>query len=597
MILSILDWIIILSYFLLALFIGIRLRGKAGRSLSDFFLSGRNLPWYIAGLSMVATTFAADTPLAVTELVALNGISGNWLWWSMLMGGMLTVFFFARLWRNANILTEPELIEIRYSGKPAIFLRGFKALYLGLFMNCLILGWVNIALITILQVFFNIPASEAFWWVVGAMAVTMIYSGLSGLWGVAITDVIQFVIAMTGCIILAVLVVTSPEIGGMAALKTKVPEWSLNFFPEINFSNIGEAAGVLSISAGAFFAFIGIQWWASWYPGAEPGGGGYIAQRMMSCRNEKHSVWATLFFQVAHYGLRPWPWIIVGLAAMVLYPELGADQKKMGYVMAMRDYLPNGLKGLMLVAFLAAYMSTVSTQLNWGAGYLINDIFKRFIKPLSKYKDEETAQKNYVLWSRAATLFIMIIAVLVTTQIQTISGVWNFILECGAGLGMVLILRWYWWRINAWSEITATIVPFIAYAVGHYWLEPYFGESFIINRGGYFFTVGLTTISWIIATYVTKPTDQNVLKVFYMQVKPDGAWKRIRELTEIKKNRGNMFMLSICWLSAIIMTYSLLFATGYLIFIELNKALYWSMAAIISGCILYFAVRKTDIIK
>jgi SSS family solute:Na+ symporter len=595
--LSNIDWIIIAAYFIIALVIGFSLKNRAGKSLTDFFLSGRNLPWYIAGLSMVATTFAADTPLAVTELVAQNGISGNWIWWSMLTGGMLTVFFFARLWRNANILTEPELIEIRYSGKPAAFLRGFKAFYLGLFMNCLIIGWVNIALITLLQVFFNITEIQAFWWVMAAMIITMFYSGLSGLWGVAITDVVQFVIAMTGCIILAVLVVSSPEIGGMAGLKEKVPEWSLNFFPAISNNSLSAIGGTLSISIGAFLAFIGVQWWASWYPGAEPGGGGYIAQRMMSCKNEKHSVWATLFFQIAHYALRPWPWIIVGLSAIVLYPDLGADQKKMGYIMAMRDYLPDGLKGLMLVAFFAAYMSTLSTQLNWGASYLVNDFYKRFIKPDSKFKDIQTAQKNYILWSRLFTFLIMAVAMLVTTCITTISGVWNFILECGAGLGLVLILRWYWWRINAWSEIVATIIPFIAYAVGHFWLEPLFGDVFIINKGGYFFTVGVTTISWILITYLTRPTNTNVLIKFYKTVKPGGAWGYIREKAEITEKGTPLLALFICWITAIIMTYSILFVIGNLIFLEWKEAFIWLIIALISGIMLFISIKKTDILK
>ena len=597
MILNYIDWIIIILYFLLALLIGIKLKGRADKSLTDFFLSGRKLPWYIAGLSMVATTFAADTPLAITELVAQNGISGNWLWWSMLIGGMLTVFFFARLWRNANILTEPELIEIRYSGKPAAFLRGFKAFYLGLFMNCIIIGWVNIALITIFSVFFHIPESQAFWYVMIAMLITMVYSGISGLWGVAITDAIQFVIAMTGCIILAVIVVSSPEIGGMAGLKEKLPDRSLDIFPVVTHGGFKQAVGVLSISIGAFLSFIGVQWWASWYPGAEPGGGGYIAQRMMSCRDEKHSVWATLFFQIAHYALRPWPWIIVALAAMVLYPELAADQKKMGYVLVMRDYLPPGLRGLMLVVFLAAYMSTISTQLNWGASYLVNDFFKRFIKQEIKYENKEKAQKDYVRWSRLFTLFIMLISMFITSRITTISGVWNFILECGAGLGLVLILRWYWWRINAWSEITATVVPFIAYAIAHFYLEPYFGEPFTVNKGGYFFTVGVTTISWLTVTFLTKPTEEKVLIDFYKRVKPGGAWRYIQKKTQIQCKKISLLSLSICWITAVIMTYSILFGIGKIIFLEWLSAFYWLLTALIAGILLFILIKKTDIFR
>ncbi len=454
--LAIIDWVIIGLYFFVALIIGLRYRGIGSRSLTDYFLGGRKMPWFVAGVSMVATTFAADTPLAVTELVAQNGISGNWLWWNMLLGGMLTTFFFARLWRRSGVLTEVELIELRYSGIQAAFLRGFKSVYLGLFMNVLIMGWVNLALMSILKVLFDIPDDQLLFYALGAMAITAVYSSISGLWGVAVTDVVQFVIAMTGCIILAIIVINSPEIGGISGLKSNLPPWALNFFPSISDFTPGDAATGLTITAGTFLAFIGFQWWASWYPGAEPGGGGYVAQRMMSTKNERDSVYATLLFQIAHYCLRPWPWILVGLASLVLYPELGANEKRLGFVMAMKDFLPAGLMGLLLVAFLAAYMSTISTQLNWGASYLVNDFYLRFFEP-------GASQKKLIKVSRIVTFLLMIIAVFATSQMNSISGVWQFIIECGAGLGLVLILRWYWWRINAWSEITATIAPFIGY--------------------------------------------------------------------------------------------------------------------------------------
>ena len=434
--LHILDWVMIAVYLAITTVIAVAFSKKAGKSLGDFFLGGRNLPWYIAGISMVATTFAADTPLAVTELVARQGISGNWLWWNMMIGGMLTTFFFARLWRRANILTEVEFIQLRYSGVQSHVLRGFKAIYLGFFMNILVLGWVNLALITILEVFFEVPKSTVIWYVAGAMALVAIYSALSGLKGVVITDVIQFGIAMTGSILLAVIILHSNEIGGISGLKTKLADQSavFSFFPRI--SSAGGAAKVFVISAGAFLAYIGFQWWASWYPGAEPGGGGYIAQRMMSTKNEKHSVFATLFFQVAHYCLRPWPWIIVALCTLVLYPEIAASDPKQGYVMAMKDdFLPIGLKGLLLVAFLAAYMSTISTQLNWGASYLVNDFYKPFLRPPGSLKKGQDENRFYVGVSRAITIILMLASLAVTTQIKSISGVWLFILECGAGLG------------------------------------------------------------------------------------------------------------------------------------------------------------------
>lgn len=584
------DWFVIGGFVLISLAIGLYYKNRAGKSLTDYFLSGRNLPWYIAGISMVATTFAADTPLAVTELVAKNGISGNWIWWNMLIGGLLTTFFFARLWRKANILTELEFIELRYSGKPAAFLRGFKSIYLGIFMNTIIIGWVNVALMTLLEVFFNIPSSELLWYVAAAMAIAVLYSTLSGLWGVAVTDVVQFVIAMTGCIILAVLVINSDKIGGIEGLKTQLPGWSLNFFPQIqNLETPGQVASALTISVGAFFAFIGVQWWASWYPGAEPGGGGYIAQRMMSCKNEKHSVFATLFFQIAHYCIRPWPWILVGLASLVLYPELGMDEKRVGYVMAMKDFLPAGLKGLLLVAFLAAYMSTISTQLNWGSSYLVNDFYKRFI-------NKNAQQKHYVLWGRIFTLLIMLIALFVTTQINTISGVWEFILECGAGLGMVLILRWYWWRINAWSEISATITPFISYAFSKIFLENFLGESYILHKGTFFFTVVSTTIVWILVTLLSKSESKSLLQNFYDKIQPDGAWKPFAPKIKKGKRRSNLRYLFICWLSAIIMTYSLLFLTGKVIFHEWKEALYWLLTAIISFVVFKNTLSKTNVL-
>jgi solute:Na+ symporter, SSS family len=590
MALEFIDWFLIGSFFVVSLVIGLIFKNKASGSINDFFLGGRNLPWYVAGISMVATTFAADTPLAVTELVGINGISGNWLWWNMLFGGMLTTFFFARLWRRAEILTEVEFIELRYSGKEAAFLRGFKSLYLGLFMNCLIIGWVNVALKSILVVFFEISAEEALWYVAGAMAIAAVYSALSGLWGVAITDIIQFVIAMTGSIVLAVIVLNSEQVGGVEGLKAQLPSWALDFFPAITTNtSLTEAAGTLTITIGAFLAYLSI-WWASWYPGAEPGGGGYIAQRMMSAKDEKHSIYATLFFQIAHYSLRPWPWIIVGLCAIVLYPELGASDKKLGYVMAMKDFLPPGLKGLLLVAFFAAYMSTISTQLNWGASYVVNDFFKRFIKKENDYESIEKAEKNYVFISRLTTVLIMLLALYITSLIETISGVWSFIIEAGAGLGLVLILRWYWWRINAWSEIVATITPFIAYAVSKYGLGMEFPNSF-------FLTAGITTLAWIIATYSTKPTESTKLNAFYHKIKPDGWWGPMAADFGESRKESNMGKLAICWISAVMMVYSILFMSGKIIFREWDAAGVWFAWAFISFACLAFFVKRTRIFE
>lgn len=552
--------------------------------MSSFFLGNRNFGWFLAGTSMVATTFAADTPLAVTELVSANGISGNWLWWNFLFGGMLTTFFFARLWRRANVLTEVEFIELRYSGKEAAFLRAFRAGYLGIFMNAMIIGWVNIAMMTILEVFFGIPRSEAIWYTAGLMLLTAGYSSLSGLIGVAVTDVVQFFIAMIGCIILAYKVLDLDKIGGIDGLKEKLPASTFEFFPQIGEMNTAaDVGGALTITVGAFLAYISIQWWASWYPGAEPGGGGYVAQRMMSTKDEKNSIYATLYFQVAHYCLRPWPWIIVGLCTIVLYPELSADDKKFGYVLAMRDHLPVGLKGLLLVAFLAAYMSTIATQLNWGTSYIINDIYHRFV-------NKNASDKTLVKASRLGTLLTMLIGLAVTTQITTISGVWQFIIECGAGLGLVLILRWYWWRINAWSEIVATIAPFVAYAVCRFGLKIEFPNSFFI-------TVGFTTITWLIVTFLTQPTQKEKLETFYAKIKPQGAWEPIRIGLGIEKPENKLPNLIVCWLSAIVFTYSVLFFTGKLIFKEWNEVAIWGSTAIVALLVLRHFAAKTKIFQ
>ncbi len=554
--LYIIDWLIIILFFVITLGISLIFTQEAGKNIESFFLGGRNLPWWLAGTSMVATTFAADTPLLVAELVANNGISGNWIWWNGLIGGMLATFLFAKFWRRANIITDVELIELRYSGKPAAFLRGFKAVYLGIFMNAVIIAWVNVALGSLLQVFFNIPADQVIFYLAGAMFFVMVYSSLSGLLGVVMTDFIQFIIAMIGSIILAVIVLNSDAIGGISGLQAKLPAATFEFFP-----TFAETTEVFTISVATFLAFVGVQWWASWYPGSEPGGGGYVAQRMMSAKNEEHAIKATLFFQIAHYALRPWPWIIVGLCAIVLYPELSADEKRLGYVMAMRDFLPPGLKGLLLVAFFAAYMSTISTQLNWGTSYIINDLYKRFLHPNAN-------EKQLVRASRFNTFLLMIFALIVTSQITTLESAFKFMIECGAGLGAVLILRWYWWRINAWSEIVATIAPFIAFSYTHFYTDLKFPESLFV-------TVGFTTAAWLIATYVTKPTDSKVLDNFYEKIQPEGYWQK-----ETKK-KSQLGKLLASWLLGIGLVYSCLFGIGKLIFGDWQSAAIYGVAGII----------------
>lgn len=576
------DWLIIISYLVFSLIIGLYYRKRASRSMNDFFLGGRSFPWYLAGLSMVATTFAADTPLAVNELVSKNGISGNWLWWNMLIGGMLTTFFFSRLWSRSGILTEVEFIEFRYSGPAAAFLRGFKAVYLGLFMNTLIMGWVNLAMMSILEVFFNFDRETSLMIVAGLMLLTAAYSAISGLWGVAVTDAVQFIIAMAGCIILAVLVVQSEQIGGISGLKEKLPDWSLDFFPSVG--NEG-GTGALTISVGAFLAYLSI-WAMSWYPGAEPGGGGYVAQRMMSAKSEKDSLYATLFFQVAHYCIRPWPWILVGLCTIILYPDLPDSDKKLGYVMAIRDFMPAGLKGLLLVAFLAAYMSTIATQLNWGTSYLVNDLYKRFIrKPYSETADAAEEQ-HYVKTGKLLTLVTMLISIAVSTRIESISGVWSFIIECGAGLGIVLILRWYWWRINAWSELTATIAPFAFYGISRIVLKLEFPDSFFV-------TAGFTTLCWLLVTYLSPREDFEHLRKFYERVRPGGWWKPIQKITGTADNSLSLKWLLLSWLCSVVMTYSILFCSGKLIFMEWKSALGWATLAIAGTVFLRFSLTRS----
>jgi Na+/proline symporter len=574
-----LDWSIVVVYFIASALVGIYYAKRAGGSMQEFFLSGRNLPWWLAGTSMVATTFAADTPLAVTELVAKNGIAGNWLWWNFVFGGMLTVFFFARLWRRAGIMTDVEFAELRYSGKPAAFLRGFRAVYLGVFINCVILGWVNLAMAAILEGMFGIPHSQVMMYVALSMVITAIYSAMSGLWGVAVTDAFQFMLAMFGCIVLAFVVLGLPQIGGMSGLVTKLPAWSLKFTPDIGSMTSGESVGgALALSLSAFLAYVGIQWWAAWYPGAEPGGGGYVAQRMMSAKDEKHSLFATLWFTIAHYCIRPWPWIIVGLSSLVLYPGLGPDEKRLGYVYAMRDYLPVGLKGLLVASFFAAYMSTVSTQLNWGTSYIMNDFYRRFLNP-------DRDEKHYVDVSRVVTGLMMIASLGVTLILHTISGAWSFIIEAGAGLGLVLILRWFWWRINAWSEIAAMLAPFVAYGYVKFFTTIQFPESL-------FLIVGFTTVVWIVVTFMTKPTDVETLKKFFTRIHPGGWWKPIADqLPNVTQDTG-YGKLIIDWIAGILLVYNVLFGIGKFILGDMASAGMFFIVAAVSAYILYAHLSK-----
>ena len=569
-----LDWAIVAAYFVVSAVIGILYARRAGTSMEEFFLSGRKLPWWLAGTSMVATTFAADTPLAVTEMVARNGIAGNWLWWNFLFGGMVTVFFFARLWRRAGILTDVAFVELRYAGKGAAFLRGFRSLYLGIFMNCVIIGWVNLAMAAVLEGMFGIPRGRVLLYVGVALLVTAIYSAVSGLWGVALTDAFQFVLAMAGTVALAVVVLGLPEIGGLSGLRAQLPAWTLRLTPAIGEASAGEIAGAFALSFSAFFAYVGVQWWASWYPGAEPGGGGYVAQRMMSAKDEKHSLLATLWFQIAHYCVRPWPWIIVGLASLVLYPQLGADEKRLGYVFAMRDHLPAGLRGMLVASFLAAYMSTIATQLNWGTSYVMHDFYRRFINP-------QAGEKALVNLSRVMTVVLMVLSLGVTSILDTISGAWAFIIEAGAGLGLVLILRWYWWRINAWSEIAAMVTPLVVYGYLSVFTTVAFPETLYV-------IVAVTTVAWLAVTFLTQPTDAATLDAFFRRVHPGGpGWAPVaRRLPDVRPDTG-LGRLLVDTIAGVVLVYCTLFASGQLLFGSTAAGLVYLAIAATAGVVIF----------
>ena len=569
--LTIIDWLVIGSYFAFNIGIGFYYKARAGKSTTEFFLSGRNVPWWLAGTSMVATTFAADTPLAVTGLVAKNGIAGNWVWWCFLASGMLTVFFYARLWRRAQVMTDVEFAEIRYAGKPAAFLRGFRALYLGIPINCIILGWVNLAMVKILQLIFGIGKFEAIVIVLGMIALTSAISTLSGLWGVLVTDVFQFVIKMSMVIILAVFAVNA--VGGIEAMKTKLADAGRG-----DALNIVPAVGSLWMPMITFFVYIGVNWWATWYPGAEPGGGGYIAQRMFSAKDERHSLLATLWFNIAHYAIRPWPWILVALASLILYP--GLQDPETGYIRVLIDYLPASLRGLMIAAFAAAYMSTIATQLNWGASYLVNDFWRRFVR-------RDATDEYYVRASQVATVLLTLISAVVTFFMGSIGGAWKVLIVTGAGTGGVLLLRWYWWRINAWSEVSAMITAFVvslALQVG-FGLDTDQPKQFALIMIA---TVAITTIVWLAVTYLTGPEPQEKLVSFYRRTRPSRTgWGPIAAIApDVKASSGGLSNL-LDWIAGCTLVYGALFGVGKLLLGDTTRGLLLLALAALGGFVIY----------
>ncbi len=582
--LGILDGVVIAAYFALSLWIGLRYSKRAGTSSSEFFLSGRTLPWWLAGTSMVATTFAADTPLAVTELVTKYGVAGNWFWWSFALSGMLTVFAFAKLWRRSEVMTDQEFAELRYSGRPAAFLRGFRAVYLGLFANCLIIGWVNLAMAKILELTLGWNMFQS---LAACVVVTGAYSLLSGLWGVVLTDAIQFVIAMVGAVVLALYSLSA--VGGVDALVQKLGQAT----PAGSLVPFGSADAVLSllphgqpwaVPLMTFLVYLGAQWWASWYPGAEPGGGGYIVQRLLATRSERDSVLATLWFNIAHYALRPWPWIIVGLCALVLYPGGGVYAKDPGklYVQVLIDHLPPAWRGVMLASFAAAYMSTLSTQLNWGASYLVGDVYLRFMKRDATPRQQANA-------GRIATAIVLLASCLVTPQMESIKTAWEWLLAVGAGTGAVYALRWYWWRVSAWSEISAMVVALIMAIVVNR-IPGLAGDRLDDVSVRFLVIAGVTTIAWVGLTFIMPATDRGVLDRFYAKIRPEGpGW---RPFSGAHAGQFRFVFVSFArTLLSVVAVYSVLGATGEIIFGAPLKAAGLIALAVVAGAL---SVRQLD---
>jgi len=577
------DWVVIAVYFALNLGVGLYFARRASGDVSEFFLSGRNVTWWLAGTSMVATTFGADTPLVVTGLIFAQGIAGNWLWWSFALSGMLTVFFFAALWRRSGVLTDMEFAEIRYAGKPSAFLRGFRAVYLALPVNTIIMGWVNLAMAKVLTLTLGLTSTRSQLLAVFAcLALTLAYNTVSGLWAVLWTDLIQFILKFSMVILLGYFAVEAPAIGGLHGLVTQVHAYDLAHSTPGHVRNT--LAFIPSMTSGFFLSFLilmSLNWWASWYPGAEPGGGGYIAQRIFSAKDEKNSLGATLWFNIAHYALRPWPWIMTALVALVLLPNPTAAQGGMegAYVWVMVHYLPPSLRGLMLAGFAAAYMSTIGTHLNLGASYMVNDLYKRFFKP------NET-ERHYVAVSRLATILVALMSAGSTGYMLThgasIATAWKFLLALGAGAGLVFILRWYWWRINAWSEIAAmtaaaTISLTLESSLGMpivrllHQLDPALTLAPLNQDDPHAFawlmltTTTLTTAVWLAVTLATRPESEATLQAFYDRVRPAAiGWKRFASIEA--RDDSTLGYSFFHWVLGFTLVYAMLFGVGDLLF-------------------------------
>ena len=584
--LSTLDYSIIFLFFGITLIIGVIVSKKSGKNTDEYFLSGRNMPWWLLGFSMVATTFAADTPLFVADVVRQKGVSGNWVWWTFLITGMLTVFVYAKLWRKSNVKTDLEFYELRYGGKPAQFLRGFRALYLGLLFNVLVMSAVMLAAIKIGGIMLGLQPWEV---VIYAGIITIIFSVIGGFRGVVYTDFLLFIVAMIGAVAAAYYAVNLPEVGGMSKLfENEAVISKMNILPDFNDTELLMTLLVIPLA---------VQWWSTWYPGAEPGGGGYIAQRMLAAKDEKNAIGATFFFNIMHYALRPWPWILVALASIVVFPDLKSiqaafpnmDPSKIGHdaaYPAMLNFLPNGLLGLVLASLVAAFMSTISTHLNWGSSYLVNDFYKRFLKP-------EASEKEQVVVAKGATVLLMVLSAFLALVFTNALQVFEYIIAFGAGTGLIFILRWFWWRINAWSEISAMFASGIISILLTMYESQLFGDGLLMPSYAKFpMIVLLSTIVWVVVTYLTKPEDQEVLAAFYKKTQPSGyGWKKV---IVIENNKGNSIIdplvsstLSIGIIATLVGTflvYSILFAIGNFIYGETYLAL------ILSGFTILFTV-------
>ncbi len=550
--LSFIDWAIVIGYLVFALTIAAIYIRRASKGTAEFFLSGRSLPWWVLGTSMVATTFSTDTPNLVTNFVRENGVANNWVWWAFLLTGMMTVFFYAKLWRRSRVLTDLEFYEIRYSGKPAAFVRGFRAVYLGFFFNCVIMASVTLAAAKIANILFGWSRLQT---VLICAVVTVLFSVLSGLWGVVVTDLIQFLMAMTGSVAVAVYALKQESVGGLSGLSEKLSPETLRFIPD--FGNWELTLAVLIVP-------LTIQWWSVWYPGAEPGGGSYIAQRMLAAKDEKHSMAATLWFNVAHYSLRPWPWILVALCSLIIFPELDDIRKAFPHISqnlighdiaypAMLKFLPSGLLGIMVASLFAAYISTMDTHLNWGASYLVHDFYRRFIK-------SGASERHYVLVSRLVTTGLMIIAAMLMFLLDTARESFELLLSIGAGTGLIYLLRWFWWRINAWSEIAAMassfIIAFSLFAVRK-------AGANIPSHLTLIVSVGLTSVVWLVVTYLTRPADEQALINFYRLVRPFGrGWKEVRKKAGVPPSPDSLPHAFLGWILGCGLVYSALFGTG-----------------------------------